>query len=226
MILIYAAIAIVGLAVLGLALRRIQVNKKAKKTIEVAPLPPTPTNVSGPQEVCPNSSEYYSATAPGPDYYILWEWNNDNGTATATGNRVMITFGSTASNINVYQVDMANPSLPIRPLALQLSRQGLRRRRIPAQPAARPPRCPCPVRVDFLSRTCPNREGRPPAAQCHCFSQLLRPRCLNRLHDSGTQSLQHTMYQQRHRSPWADRPARRQPRSILRQHPCPTQRNV
>ena len=121
---------------------------------------------------------------------------------------------------------MANPSLPIRPLALQLSRQRLRRRRIPAQPAARPPRCPCPVRVDFLSRTCPNREGRPPAAQCHCFSQLLRPRRLNRLHDSGTQSLQHTMYQQSHRSPWADRPARRQPRSILRQHPCPTQRNV
>ena len=33
MILIYAAIAIVGLAVLGLALNRIQVNKKAKKTI-------------------------------------------------------------------------------------------------------------------------------------------------------------------------------------------------
>ena len=33
MILIYAAIGIVGLAVLGLALNRIQVNKKAKKTI-------------------------------------------------------------------------------------------------------------------------------------------------------------------------------------------------
>ena len=77
----------------------------AEKTIEVVPLPPAPTYVSGPHEICPNSSEYYSTTAPGPDYYILWEWNNDNGTATATGERVMITFGSTASDIYVYQVD-------------------------------------------------------------------------------------------------------------------------
>ncbi len=78
----------------------------AEKTIEVAPLPPTPTNVSGPQEVCPNSSEYYSATALSPDYFILWEWDDGIHTpATATGERVMITFGSAASDINVYQVD-------------------------------------------------------------------------------------------------------------------------
>ena len=56
--------------------------------------------------MCPNSSEYYSATALSPDYFILWEWDDGIHTpATATGERVMITFGSAASDINVYQVD-------------------------------------------------------------------------------------------------------------------------
>lgn len=78
----------------------------AEMTIEVAPIPPQPTNINGPHEICPNSSEYYTAEALSSDYYILWEWHN-GGTdpVTCTGERVMITFGSEASDINVYQVD-------------------------------------------------------------------------------------------------------------------------
>lgn len=78
----------------------------AEMTIEVASPPPAPTNISGPHEICPNSAEYFSASALGPDYYILWEWNDGTPTlATATGERVMITFGPAASDINVYQVN-------------------------------------------------------------------------------------------------------------------------
>ena len=77
----------------------------AEMTIEVAPIPPQPTNINGPHEVCPNSSEYYSATVTSPNYFIEWEWNNGNTTATCSGERVMITFGNTVSNINIYQVD-------------------------------------------------------------------------------------------------------------------------
>lgn len=75
-------------------------------TLIIPDPPPVPTNIAGPHEVCPFSSEYYSATATNSNYYIEWEWDDGIASpATCSGERVMITFGNTVSDINVYQVD-------------------------------------------------------------------------------------------------------------------------
>lgn len=75
-------------------------------TLIIPEPPPVPTNIAGPHEVCPFSSEYYSATATNSNYYIEWEWDDGIASpATCSGESVMITFGNTVSDINVYQVD-------------------------------------------------------------------------------------------------------------------------
>ncbi len=78
----------------------------ATKIVEVPLPPPKPRNVTGPGEVCPGYSQYYSATSDGPDYIIEWTWwMGGSDSATCTGDHVMITFGSQVSDISVRQVD-------------------------------------------------------------------------------------------------------------------------
>ena len=77
----------------------------SQRTEEIS-RPQRPRNVAGPHEVCPGSSEYYTAEAASDDCYILWKWDVGLAdSAEATGERVMVKFGQTASDIRVYQVD-------------------------------------------------------------------------------------------------------------------------
>lgn len=78
---------------------------EAVTTIIVKDNPPAPTDISGPDTICPGFSAEYSANPSRPDYYILWEWNQDGDTHTYVGNKANITFGLRVEDINVYQVD-------------------------------------------------------------------------------------------------------------------------
>ena len=78
----------------------------ATTSVEVPKPPQKPKNVTGPEEVCPGCSQYYSATSDGPDYIIEWTWwTGGPDSATCTGDRVMISFGRWVSDISVRQVD-------------------------------------------------------------------------------------------------------------------------
>lgn len=77
----------------------------AQTTVFVKNNPPAPTDISGPDTICPNYTAEYSALPTSPNYYILWEWDTNGVTHTYAGNTVNITFGNTVNDIKVYQVD-------------------------------------------------------------------------------------------------------------------------
>lgn len=78
---------------------------EALATVNVKAAPPAPTNISGPDTICPMYSAEYSANPSSPDYNICWSWSA-NGTAhTHVGNKANIAFGDPVGDISVYQVD-------------------------------------------------------------------------------------------------------------------------
>ena len=74
--------------------------------VVAAPAPVPLTDISGPHQVCPNSTMPYSVLPAGSRYCTQWEWVRNGVTKTLTGDNVYIDFGNVVGDISVYRMDI------------------------------------------------------------------------------------------------------------------------
>lgn len=85
-------------------------NSNYITTIDIMPLPSTPTGISGPLTVCPNGTYTYQATAS--PFVGIFNWTATNGTVVPlNGNTVNVTWAASGPyNLSVTQQDLNSPN--------------------------------------------------------------------------------------------------------------------
>lgn len=97
-------------------------NATYSTTIDIMPLPPAPTNITGPTTVCPNSTYTYQAIAS--PFVGIFNWTATNGTVVPiNGNTVNVTWGASGPySVSVSQQDINSPNCPSLPFTLNVSK--------------------------------------------------------------------------------------------------------
>lgn len=96
-------------------------NANYTTTIDILPLPPTPTGITGPLTVCPGSTYTYQAFAS--PFVGIFNWTAVNGTVVpVNGNTVNVTWGATGPyTLSVSQQDLNSPNCSSLPYTINVS---------------------------------------------------------------------------------------------------------
>lgn len=90
-------------------------------TIDIMPLPPAPTSITGPLTVCPNSTYTYQATVS--PFVGIFNWTATNGTVVPlNGNTVNVTWAASGPySLSVTQQDINSPNCSSPPYTISVS---------------------------------------------------------------------------------------------------------